>query len=313
MAYAYWRPAKPEDQYSDEEIRQTPPFANMAKTLHHHAVFPDSTILSLTREALRVMWEDARGAEQFRLRRNASQRTKQRWRAHMKGTCANNERCRFCRRAQAHHDDVEAAAFSAKCFKETENPFIDALPAVQQLANQLNQHKAQQMTDTRKPPLASANSVLAETVANEYYRAAKKVARKKATVEIHQAAFTAGMMVYHRFAHHPCILLAETDPGIWRIELKDGSTENEVPVAILTPVKPLLLARAGISIKKGTLAVLAFFYTMYQAAFFKAVKGKPEVINGFVKEQTVHKVRKLPILFLLLVSAATAVSFYSWM
>jgi hypothetical protein len=263
----------------------------------------------------------------FVLDKNASRRTKQRWRAHQNGACSNSNQCRFCRRGAI-----------PDSFNQMEKAFIDALPALSQLATRLkaNQRKAQeeQMTDTRptlKRPLATANSVLAETVANEYHRAAKKVARKKATVEIHQAAYTAGMMVYHRFAHHPCILLAETDPGIWRIELKDGSTENEVPVAILTPVKPPLLTRAGISVKTGLATFFTFVAGLFNTALFKTVEadgGETRIggtyggsLGGSIsftagKPASKKKVRKLSILLLFvilpLVAATVALMYPVW-
>jgi hypothetical protein len=97
--------------------------------------------------------------------------------------------------------------------------------------------------------LPSAYGVLEEAVADQYGRAAKQVARTKAEVEVYQEALIPGMMVYHRFNHHPAILLMETQPGFWTIELKDGSTENEVPEAILTPICPNIFLRAWMLLK----------------------------------------------------------------
>jgi hypothetical protein len=154
------------------------------------------------------------GKKMFVLRDDASPRTKSRWAAHEKGYC--NSKCRFCRRDR-----------------------LDQMIAHEQ--------KVALHTDDRGraslPSLPTAEGVLAGVVADQYHLAAAKVAHQKAMVEVGNASFIPGMMVYHRFDHHRCILLAETRLGYWKIILPDGNKETEVPAAILTPLSPNIFAR----------------------------------------------------------------------
>jgi hypothetical protein len=101
-----------------------------------------------------------------------------------------------------------------------------------------------------KVPFLTARNVLGEEVSNNYRLAARQVARTKAEVEIWDATFIPGLMVWHRYNHHSAILITETQPGFWTIETRDGSTENEVPISILTPVCPSIFIRSWLLLKR---------------------------------------------------------------
>jgi len=101
--------------------------------------------------------------------------------------------------------------------------------------------------------IPTADEVLELEVANNYQRAAKRVARSKAEVEVYDEALIPGMMVWHRYGHHSAILLEETEEGVWSIQTKDGNEEHNVKAAILTPVAPNIFIRFWMGLK-ATLA-----------------------------------------------------------
>lgn len=167
----------------------------------------------------------------FKLSPNASRRTKQRFRAHVAGRC-NTSKCRWHR--------VTASKNTA--------------PKPQKV-------EVTMKSEPEPKILPTAFGVLEDRVADNYDRAAKKVARSKAEIEISNETYIPGLKVWHRYKYRSAILLMETQPGFWTLEMANGSTEEEVPIAILTPIRP-------------NIAILAwvFFCNTLRSIFYREVE-----------------------------------------
>lgn len=185
-------------------------------------------------------YPDSKVMMNFQLREDASRRTKQRYRAHQAGTC--NNKCRWCRQQSSW-----VVRFSPK--KEANNAWEPANN--KQAENRLrrpNIHREVIVTDlapeNTEVCLPTAYDVLEQETAKNYRQAARRVAPVVATVEVNTEAMIPGMMVWHRYEHVSCILLEQTEDGVWSIQRQDGVEEHGVRAAILTPIQPNFLIRA---------------------------------------------------------------------
>jgi hypothetical protein len=258
-----WKPTKPLSEYSDVELRQTPPY----KQITAYAQIDDHYGLRLTRDCItqleQALAEEARIEDNLKAEpdislfpyENASRRTKQRWSAHITGRC--NLTCRFCRRedSQFHQwgdtgdvsletGDVSLAGACLLCGDQNAAFCGDHITGVT-----TTQAATAEIVEAEVDEVMTADEVLTEVVADELWDAAQLVAATKAKVEINQEALIQGMLVWHRFGHYPCILLEDMSNGFWMIQTKDGDIERQVRGAILTPVKPNIFKRVWASLK----------------------------------------------------------------
>lgn len=224
----------------------------------------------------------------FVLSPNASRRTKQRYRAHEQGRC--NSKCRWCAQGvpikgkwyaqgERHAQDGPVEVSKMSKMEDAYRTLLACGPEVSEHLDGTKRAAAAKLVSVRKPVkkmaakkqvrrmqtneeggvksmnteyegMPTAAEVLEREVTDHYYPAARQVARAKAQQKIWAEALTPGMECWHRYHYRSCILLEQTGAGVWTIQLRDGSIEQGINAAILTPIKPGVIIRAWMALAR---------------------------------------------------------------